>query len=73
MRGIEKKTGRKAGRGGINVPKSAYPEIYRLHQSGQICAADIGKKFDLSAAGVRSLVARCKHNPSLLVVECTAP
>jgi hypothetical protein len=46
MRGIEKKTGRKAGRGGISVPKSAYPEIYRLHQSGLICAADIGKKFD---------------------------
>jgi|GEM_PF-6287038 hypothetical protein len=66
MRGIEKKTGRKAGRGGICVPKSAYPEIYRLHQSGQICAADIGKKFDLSPQGVRCLVQRCKHTPALL-------
>lgn len=66
MRGIEKKTGRKAGRDGVCVPHSKYPEIYALHQKGQWCAVDIGKKYGITAAAVRSLVARCRRNPGLL-------
>jgi hypothetical protein len=69
MKTIQKAPGRKAGRGGYSVPKAAYPEIYQLHMSGQVCAADIGKPYGISASGVRTLVKRCRENPALLEVN----
>lgn len=61
-----KHIGRKPGKGNFNVPRSAYPEIYRLFIEGQTCAADIGKAYGITAPGVRSLVGRCRANPALL-------
>ena len=49
-----------------NVARSDYPEIFRLHQENIMCAHDIGEKFGIGAAGVRSLIKRCKENPRLL-------
>lgn len=52
-----------------NVPRSAYPKIYGLYLSGKMCARDIGKEWGIGASGVRSLVQRCKKDPSLLEVS----
>lgn len=61
-----KHVGRKPGKGNVNVPHSAYPEIYRLFTEGQTCTADIGRPYGITASGVRSLVDRCRANPALL-------
>jgi hypothetical protein len=55
--------------GSISTPRALYPEIYALYNKGEWCAVDIGAKYGLTAAGVRSLVNRCRHNPSLLEVK----
>ena len=63
-RKIERKTGRRQG--SMSTPRALYPEIYALYHKGEWCAVDIGKKYGLTAAGVRSLVNRCRRDPSLL-------
>jgi hypothetical protein len=60
-----KRLGRKPN--SVNVPRSAYPEIYRLHEQGQMCAHDIGEPYGITACGIRTLVDRCRANPALLV------
>lgn len=65
----DKHIGRKPGKGNFNVPHEAYPEIYRLFMEGQTCTTDIGRPYGITAAGVRSLVDRCRANPALLEIK----
>ncbi len=58
--------GRRPKNGAVRVPRSAYADIFRRHQGGQECAADIAKDYGIRPAAVRNLVQRCKHDPSLL-------
>jgi len=68
-RATPKPKGRRCGRTNDQcVPHAAYADIFRQHQSGEMIASEIGKPYQLSAAGVRTLVKRCKEHPELLLV-----